>query len=1098
MLLWTGQLTTHDKYTPLMPACPSCGEQNPERARFCLSCGRPLSEEGAGQRAAETRRRVTVLFTDVVGSTPLGERLDPEALREVMQRYFDAMRVAIERHEGTVEKFIGDAVMAVFGIPQIHEDDALRAVRAAMDMQSALVVLNRDLQARWGVQLVIRTGINTGEVVAGEASTHQSLATGDVVNTAARLEQVAGADEVLIGPATHRLVRHAVLSEQAPPVELKGKAEPMSPWRVLGVGPMTVEGRHFDSPLVGRDRQLHILLDAASRSRDERAPQLVTVLGLAGVGKSRLVHEFLGRLTGATIIRGRCLSYGDTITYWPLAEALRSAAGITDEDPPEQAVARLTALVGAVPRAELIARRVAAIIGAIEDAVPSGSQETFWAVRRLFEAMASRAPLVVVFDDIHWGTPTFLDLVEHVADWARDAPILLLTLARPELLEVRPSWGGGKLNATTLLLEPLDEQAVREILANLAGADLPEALFRKIASAAEGNPLFVEELVSMLADEGVLVGADGSFQVARTPDEIPVPATIELLLAARLDRLPVPERAALGRGAVIGRQFGASEVGELTPLGDRPELLTRLLALVRKELVRQEEEEELAFGDEPGEELRFRFRHQLVRDAAYEALPKHERARLHELFAGWLERTRSGQADPLHEVVGHHLAEAARLSGEIGGNAPAAQALARRAAAHLEAAAQRASAVGDMDSVIRLLERAVDLRGPDDLERLRSLPVLAAALARAGRTQEAVAAVETVLAAPDAPPETRAAALEQTQPLFQQGMGGAEVGPRVEEALAIRRRIGEPAGIAQALAAQSELNWFVGHLAEAQRLAEEGLTYARDAGDLGLQARLLGSRGAAHNMSRGSNVDTSEAMVRESREFARANGILWLEAAALGAEAFISGMRGDRLRAAELDDQFRSMSLELGNVLTASANYFDATADWWAGDAEEAVRKLRRVVEALQAMGERGYLSTAATELATALLDLGRADEAEVACDIAAEAGASDDIVTQVELRGARARILAHRSRLAEAEVMARDAVAQAEASEYFHLPCIAHLALGDVLLVMGRRADAANEWGAAIAEEERHGNQLLAARLHRELAAIEAGQDPRPGPSTT
>jgi len=303
------------KYTPQMVGCPTCGEQNPERARFCLSCGQPLSEAGRGERAAETRRRVTVLFTDVVGSTPLGERLDPEALREVMQRYFDAMRVAIERHEGTVEKFIGDAVMAVFGIPRLHEDDPLRAVRAAIEMSAALEILNRDIEARWGVRLQIRTGINTGEVVAGDASAHQALATGDVVNTAARLEQVAEPGEVLIGPATYRLVRHAVRAEQAPAVELKGKAAPMAPWRVVDAGSMVADGRHFDSPLVGRDRPLHVLHDTAARSRDDRAPQMVTVLGLAGVGKSRLVHEFLGQLEGATVIRGRCLSYGDTITY---------------------------------------------------------------------------------------------------------------------------------------------------------------------------------------------------------------------------------------------------------------------------------------------------------------------------------------------------------------------------------------------------------------------------------------------------------------------------------------------------------------------------------------------------------------------------------------------------------------------------------------------------------------------------------------------------------------------------------------------------------------------------------------------------------------
>ncbi len=1081
-----------------MAGCPNCGEQNPDRARFCLSCGRALSAEGVGERAAETRRRVTILFTDVVGSTPLGERLDPEALREVMQRYFDAMRVAIERHEGTVEKFIGDAVMAVFGIPHIHEDDALRAVRAALDMQAALAILNRDLSARWGIELVIRTGINTGEVVAGDASTHQSLATGDVVNTAARLEQVAGANEVLVGPDTHRLVRHAVVSEQAPAVELKGKAQPMTPWRILTVGPLADAGRRFDSPLVGRDRQLRILLDAANRSREDRAPQLVTILGLAGVGKSRLVHEFLGSVEGATVIRGRCLSYGDAITYWPLAEALRGAAGIADEDPPDVAITRLTALAGNVPRADVIAQRVAAAIGLGEGPIQTESQETFWAVRRLFEAMAMRSPLIVVFDDIHWGTSTFLDLIEHVVDWARDAPILLVTLARPELLEVRQSWGGGKLNATTLLLEPLDDAAVRAILGNLVGgAVLPDQLIAKIAAAAEGNPLFVEELVSMLADDGVLVDAQGGFQVARTPDEIPVPATIELLLAARLDRLPTPERAALGRGAVIGRQFGASEVGELTPAADRPELLDRLLGLVRKELVRQDDSQGSQADDELHEDLRFRFRHQLVRDAAYEALPKHERARLHELFAGWLERTRAGQADPLHEVIGHHLAEAARLSGEVGGDAPAAHSLAMRAAGHLEAAARRAKVVGDNNAVTSLLERAVALRDPEDEERLRDLPLLAEALADAGRLKEARSAIDTVLQSREAPADARAAALEVAYPLFQLGMSAAEVGVRVDEALAIRRRLGEPAGIARALAAKSKVSWFLGRLREARQLADEGMEQALQAGDLGLRTHLLAGRwGMSYIMSRDLDVHTAQEQLESCVRLAREHGLLDFEAGALMGQAVLAAMRGEHARSAELHRRALQMWTELGMAF-AAADPLAATEAWWVGDAEFAVAELRNAMAALHRLGDRGSLSTVAAELAHALLDLGRTEEAEDACRIAAETGASDDVVTQVELLAARARVLGQQGDPQAAQAMAREAVEQAEGSEYAQLTAVAHLALGDVLLRAGARREAAEEWRRVANDEERRGNQLFAGRLRRQLAAIEAGADPwsvRPG----
>ena len=798
------------------------------------------------------------------------------------------------------------------------------------------------------------------------------------------------------------------------------------------------------------------------------------------------------------MIRGRCLSYGDAITYWPLAEALRGAAGIADDDPPDTAIARLVTLAGDIPRAELVARRVAAAIGLGEGAIQTESQETFWAVRRLFEAMAMRSPLIVVFDDIHWGTSTFLDLIEHVVDWARDAPILLITLARPELLEVRQSWGGGKLNATTLLLEPLDEAAVRVILGNLVGgAELPDRLIAKIAAAAEGNPLFVEELVSMLADDGVLVDAEGGFRVARTPDEIPVPATIELLLAARLDRLPTPERAALGRGAVIGRQFGASEVGELTPAADRPELLDRLLGLVRKELVRQDEERASRADDELAEDLRFRFRHQLVRDAAYEALPKHERARLHELFAGWLERTRAGQADPLHEVIGHHLAEAARLSGEVGGAAPAAHALATRAAGHLEAAARRAKVVGDNNAVTSLLERAVALRDPGDEERLRDLPLLAEAFAEAGRLEEARIAIEAVLKSPEAPPDARAAALEVAYPQFQLGMSGAEVGARAEEALEIRRRLGEPAGLARALAAKSEVSWFLGRLREARQLADEGMDHALRAGDLALRARLMAARwGPSYIMSRDLDVHTAQEQAERSERFAREHGLLDFEAGCLMGQAVLAAMRGEHARSAELRRRSLQMWNELGMAF-AAVDQFPATEAWWAGDAESAAAELQNVMAGLEGLGERGNLSTVAASLAHVLLDLGRTEEAVEACRVAAETGASDDVVTQVGLLAARARILGRQGDLDAAQAMAGDAVAQAEAAEYAQLTAWAHLAMGDILLRAGLRGEAAEEWRRVASDEERRGNELFAARLRRELAAIEEGADPwsiRPG----
>jgi class 3 adenylate cyclase/tetratricopeptide (TPR) repeat protein len=1073
-----------------MLACPKCGEPNPERARFCLSCGRPLSAEGAGERAHESRRRVTVLFADLVGSTTIGERLDPEALREVQQRYFDAMRVAIERHEGTVEKFIGDAVMAVFGVPLLHEDDALRAVRSAFDMLRALETVNRDLEARWGVRLAIRIGINTGAVVAGEATMRQSLATGDVVNTAERLEAAAPAGGMLTGAETYRLVRHAVTAEQTAPLTVKGKADPLTAWRVTAVDPTAgAVARRMDSPMVGRDRQLRILTEAAERSRDERAPQLVTILGLAGVGKSRLVHEFLGKLRAeATVIRGHCLSYGDAISYWPLAEALRAAAGIQPDDSPEAAVTQLSALAAGVPNAEVVTERVAAAIGLgpTDGTAATGGQETSWAFRRLFEGLARRHPLVAIFDDVQWGTPTFLDLLEHIIDWSRDAPMLLVAIARPELLEVRPTWGGGKLNATALLLEPLDDAAVVQVIGNLVGHEpLPVELTRRIEEAAEGNPFFVEELLSMLVDDGTLLPEGDAYRVTRTPSQIAVPPTIELLVASRLDHLPEEERAVLGRAAVIGKRCGASEVAELSPPDDRPAVLQRLMALVRKELLRLDETGAPDI-DALDEDIRFRFRHQLVRDAAYEGLPKHERARLHETFADWIERTLENRLEGLREVIGYHLEQAAVYRKEVAGDDASAKHLSLRAARHLEAAARRADAIWDEVAVLRLLSRANDLRGLDDPQRLANLPMLATALWLAGRLEEARVARDEVLASPDAEPAARAAALELTNVDIALGKSAAELRPQVEEALRIRRDLGDPAGIARALLALQDLEWLTGRLRRMSEIDEEALGYARQAGDTGLQGRAMSLRTVAFLRGLDSDPRRGMSMLEEDLAFARKHGLLAGESVALRAMGMVTGLGGARSEAKELFERGLAMQRDLGwefDVLTFNG---DALLDYWAGDTELAVDRWRTVYRELVAVGEKGSLSTVATSLAQGLIDLGETQEAEKALRTAEETGAQDDVYTQVGLKAARARLLARSGALADAESMAREAVRDAEAVEYSDLVSTAHLALGDVLRLAGRLDEAAREWRAMIAFEEARGNQLYVGRLRRELEQLE------------
>ena len=518
-----------------MTICAACGQDNPEVARFCLACGTPIAAEPLQQR--EVRKTVTVVFSDVSGSTALGERLDAEAVRGVMERYFAEMRAVLERHGGTVEKFIGDAVMAVFGVPVSHEDDALRAVRAAVEMRERLGELNERLAADWNVTIGARTGVNTGEVVTGDGHSRERLATGDAVNVAARLEQAAAPGEILIGVDTYRLVKHAVEAEPVEPLAVKGKSEPLGAFSVRAVADVSLPTRALDSPLVGRERELRRLRDTFEQAAADRSCHLFTLLGPAGVGKSRLVRELADELQGrATVVRGRCLPYGEGITYWPVVEAVRDAAGLVESSSPADAQGRVAAVLGDDPQAAAVAERVLEVLRAGEGA--GAADETFWALRKFLETLARARPLVVVFDDVHWGEPTFLDLVEHVADWSRDAAILLVCVARPELLDVRPGWGGGKLNATSLLLEPLDDEHSAQLIESLLGeTDLVEDLQRRIGEAAEGNPLFVEEMLAVLIEDGVLERRNGGWTAVRDLERISVPPTIQALLGARLDQL---------------------------------------------------------------------------------------------------------------------------------------------------------------------------------------------------------------------------------------------------------------------------------------------------------------------------------------------------------------------------------------------------------------------------------------------------------------------------------------------------------------------------------------------------------------------------------
>ncbi len=626
--------------------CPDCGEENPPKFRLCGYCGAQLAPRMA---AEEVRKTITIVFCDLKGSTSLGERLDSESLREVLRVYFAEMRQVLERHGGTVEKYIGDAIMAVFGLPRLHEDDALRAVRAAFEMKAALRELNVRIQATWGVTLENRTGINTGEVVTGDTSSGQRLATGDTVNVAARLEQAAPDGEILLGDATFRLTRDAVRVEPVEPLQLKGKADRVPAYRLLGVSGGEAITRRLDLPMVGRDEPYGRLLMSFGRAAGDPRCEVVTVLGQAGIGKSRLIEEFVRHVGDrAQVLRGRCLSYGEGITFWPLAEVVRQAAGIAPEDSEEDAKAKVWSLAGA--EHEDVARRICQLTGmAPSGDGPYGKDELLWSARVLMEVLAGRHPLVVIFEDIHWAEPIFLDFIEQVAGTAPQVPLCIICAARHDLLEERPGFLADVGSASSIDLPELSRDDTARILDHLlGGARLPPNLTDRILLVAGGNPLFVEQMIAMLTDSGVIREQDGRREFVGSQDAVPVPQNVSSLLASRLDRLLPLERGIVERAAVIGIDFPPAAIAALAPDAEaETDLAMPLTALCDKRVIRRSQ----VGLDDDG----YRFSNLLLRDAAYDRLLKRSRARMHERFADWLLRISGDRVAEREEIIGYHL-----------------------------------------------------------------------------------------------------------------------------------------------------------------------------------------------------------------------------------------------------------------------------------------------------------------------------------------------------------------------------------------------------------------------------------------------------------
>jgi DNA-binding SARP family transcriptional activator len=981
------------------------------------------------------RRLVTILFVDVVESMALAEVLDAEALGRVLQSYFETVSAALTRHGGTVEKYAGDAVMAVFGVPISHEDDALRAARAALDIRAGLAVLNDKLAHDHGIGLEVRIGIETGEVVATPTDVRQRLVTGEVVGVAARLEQGAQTGEIVVGELAGRLIDHAAQLEPLGAVAIKGKRTLIPAYRLVDIAPAAPAfERRLDAPLVGRKRELADLRKTLKRAIDGPSVRVATVIGPPGIGKSRLAAEFVRRAKGVTTLVGRCLSYGEGITYWPLREVVQQAAGSEERD---------------------------AILSALEAETQPPAPEIAWAFRQLCEALARERPLVLVLDDVQWGEPTFLELVEHLADKGK-GPIFVVCLAREELFEDRPEFLEDRVNVEQIVLDPLSPEETDALLEGLGGTVLESNQRARIVETAEGNPFFLEQLLAL--------GLEGGL------GERQLPATVQALLAARLDRLGPGERAVLERGAVVGKEFSADDVVALLDPEAAPTAGAHLRTLSDRGFVRPR-------GDDA-----FAFRHALVEEAVYRAAPKRLRAELHERFADRLERT-AGDLAELEEFVGSHLERAFRLRTELGESDRRTEGLAEDAGQRLGKAGVRALKRGDMPATVNLLRRATSLIAPSFPLCRQLLCELAIALRTSGDPSGAEEALETAIEEShevgDRRIELRAriereyVRLPRVRRTADLLLDAATEGIPIFEATGDDRSLGRAwllVGFVQGAR--------LGHHKVREEAAERALSYYKTSD--WPTSTCLGE--IANAIYYGPTpvpeaIDQCERLmeVEVPDHVGRAN-----------VEVFLAGLiaqRGDFDEARDLVTSAKATYEDFGQQTAATlAAAMRGEVEFLASDVTMAGQIFGEVCAEFERAHAYSYLASRAGDLAEALYAQGRVKDAEEWTHIAEKHSAPDDLDAQLLWMPVRAKIAAYHGAVEEAETLARAAVRLSSASDALNRRAKVQCDLGEVLRLAGRADDAAAAFGEAVELYERKGNLVGADRtrsLREEVALV-------------
>jgi class 3 adenylate cyclase/tetratricopeptide (TPR) repeat protein len=1029
----------------------------------------------------EQRKVVTVLFADVVGSTALAAQSDPEVVRSMMARYFKRIAEVSQAYGGTVEKFAGDAAMVVFGIPNVHDDDAERAVRAALEIRDG------------SAEVAVRVGVNTGEAVTAARDDRQFMVSGDAVNVAARLQQGAEAGEVVVGPLTHQLTRNVIDYEAREPVTAKGKPEPLVAFRALRprshvpAQARGVEG--LQAALVGRDRELRLLLDTFARTTSDRRPHLFTLVGSAGVGKSRLVSEALITLAGhgARLLRGRCLPYGRGVTYWPVIEMLSSESGITRADEHDKALAKLDSwlaeLLGSDPQLPAVRSRLAVMMGLLAPAVGMPDtlaervdKEIGWGIRQYLDAIARRGPLILVIDDLQWAEPPVVDTIEQLAERAADVPMLLICIARPEFLEGHRDWAAGQPNSTTITLDPLTRAETGTLISRLLEIEaLPADLRAEIIERSAGTPLFCEEFIQMLIDEGRLIHEGASWRATGQMGEIRVPHSIQAVLAARLDSLPDGEKAMLQAASVVGERFEVAQVRDLIAGADAD---SGLESLRRKGLV--------TGGDGAREEMGFR--HILIRDAAYASLPKSERAALHDRFGTNLERA-AGDAQPLTEILAHHAERALTMSIEVGVEGELLEQRASRALEWSLAAGERAATRRDLTTLEAAVENARDaaarLQDGGGLQSRARLSLLEAE--RLMITADYPAASEILGAAASLAEEAGLPTLVAKARLSEAwianfaGMEDLEEFDRVaERAIEACRKAGDLPGEIEARHVGTNGLWSLGRLTEYIEINQQLLAQARSIGDLAHVAAILVRLTPAEGM-RG-NQTAAERYLVEAETLAATLG---LRNIGLGAMMQRSGrffIMGDVAGALIAHRQFLAAAEDAGAVqYLVSALRFLARALIYDDKPGEAAVALDRALDLSEVSGERWNRSELFGLRARAALQLGDIDAAEGYINNALSSLRDSDFTAMTEAYHHLGLIRDAQGRNAEAEAAQRRGMQAVAQTEYNWMKTEPMLALAKLLVDRG----ALDEAVALLDERERWAREQKITLWDRQIEAM-------------